>query len=176
MENLTPLVREYKKTNNPVLMTEICNELTPLIKQKANFIFYKKYYPLSLYNKCYSCQICDNKSKSNCKLCKKCSCIKGTFNLNKSGLCELEDVESDLWVEVLRIIKNYDVTKDFDTYLYSSIWDVRPSFITMDFIKSLQEESFLEESDTELPQTENVIDNSTDILEKNSKIELIFKS
>jgi len=181
MDNYTELVREYKKTNSPALMNKIYQELNPLVQTKASFIFYRKYYPLSLYNLCYPCQKCDNKLESNCKTCKKCTCITGTFNLSKTGLCEVEDVENDLWIEILRIIKNYDVTKDFDTYLYSCIWNVIPSFLTMDFIKSLQHKSLDiplgDFKDYENEEDRTPTDCTSDsLLEKKFNLEVIFDS
>lgn len=183
MNNLTSLVQEYKQTNNPTLMNKIYTELNPLIQTKASFIFYKKYYPLSLYNKCYPCQKCTNQLNSNCKTCKKCTCIKGTFNLYKSHLCELEDVESDLWLEILKIIKSYDVTRDFDTYLYASIWNILPSFLTMDFIKSIKTESLSKtyrdnttgEKEDDFQLGVLTVDYHL-LLEKQSNLEIIFDS
>lgn len=171
MDNLSELIREYKKTLNKLLMEKIYILLTPLIKKKSEFIFKKKYYPYSLYHKCVECLKCKN--KINCDKCKRCSCIKGTFNLKKSGLCELEDIESDLWLEILRIIEYYDITKDFDTYMYSCIWEWKPSFLTKNFIKSLQNKSLSkynqDEEDMDIP-----IEN-TDI-ENNYNIDRILKS
>ena len=178
MDNYTELIREYKKTNSPALMNKIYQELNPLVRTKSSFIFYKKYYPLSMYNRCYPCQKCENELKSNCKTCKKCTCIKGTFNLSKTGLCEVEDVENDLWIEVLRIIKNYDVTKDFDTYLYASIWNVIPSFLTMDFVKSLDTESLTKtyKSSGEDFQLQPLVEELENTVERKIKLEIIFDS
>ena len=178
MENLTPLIREYKQTNNPALLNKIYQELNPLIQTKASFIFYKKYYPLSLYNRCYPCQICTNQLNSNCKTCKKCTCTKGTFNLYKSHLCEIEDVESDLWLEILKIIKSYDVTRDFDTYLYASIWNILPSFLTMDFIKSIKTNSLtkIDKSSGDDFQLQPLVEELENAVEKNVKLELMFTS
>lgn len=181
MDNLTPLIREYKLTNNQALMNKIYIELNPLIQTKASFIFYRKYYPLSLYNRCPSCDKCANHLKSNCKTCKKCTCIKGTFNLYKSGLCELEDVESDLWIEILKIIKSYDITRDFDTYLYASIWNILPSFLTVSFIKTLQHKSLdvpkYDYKDYEDEHDRTPMDCTSDsLLEKRFNLEIIFDS
>jgi len=143
MNNITLLVREYKKTNSQKIMNDIYLKLTPLMQSKAKFIFYKKFYPYSLYHKCKECLNCKEKNKIICESCERCSCIKGTFNLNKSGLCDYLDVENDLWIEVLRIIKNYNPKKDFDTYLYACLWEWIPSFLTKNFVKSLKNKSLI---------------------------------
>jgi len=142
------LIKEYKQTKEKKILDQIYLVLNPVIKQKAKFIFEKKFYPLSLYNDCYSCRICDKKNTDECKTCQICSCVKGTFNLKRKNLCEQKDVENDLWADVLRMIETYDITKSWDTYFYATLWNWRPTFMTKNFIKSLLDEQ-LETQDVE---------------------------
>ena len=154
MINLTELVKEYKQTKNQVIINEIYTELKSIIQQKARFIYYAKFYPLNLYHSCKYCRNCDKLNNvpkeehiSICKDCEVCRCIKGFFNLKKDNLCEFEDVENDIWLEVLRTIENFDITKDFNIYVFSCLWEFVPTFITKDFIKSLSNKSLTQQDD-----------------------------
>jgi RNA polymerase sigma factor (sigma-70 family) len=154
MINLTNLVIQYKKTKNQAIIDKIYIELKTTIQQKARFIYYAKFYPLNLYHPCKYCRSCDklnNVPKGEhsiiCKDCEVCRCIKGFFNLKKDNLCEFEDVENDIWLEVLRVIENFDITKDFNTYLFSCLWEFVPTFITKDYVKSLSNKSLTKTDD-----------------------------
>lgn len=150
MINLTNLVIEYKSTKNKIHLDKIYKELFLVIQQKAKYIYFVKWYPLNLYHPCKYCRNCIKlknvpKEEHNliCKDCQECKCIKGFFNLHKNNLCEYEDVENDIWLEVLRIIDNFDITKDFNTYLFSCLWEFIPTFITQNFIKSMTNKSLV---------------------------------
>ena len=154
MINLTNLIKEYKETKSKLTLDKIYMELKSVIKQKAKFIYYAKFYPLNLYHPCKYCRNCDRlnnvpKEEHNiiCKECDICKCIKGFFNLKKDGLCEYEDVENDLWLEILRTINNFDITKDFNTYLFSDLWEFIPTFITKNFVKSLSNKSLTQQNE-----------------------------
>lgn len=164
MINLTNLVTQYKQNKNSQTLNQIYTELTSTIQQKARFIYYAKFYPLNLYHACKYCRNCSKlnnvpKEEHNiiCKSCEICRCIKGFFNLRKDNLCEFEDVLNDLWVEVLRVIENFDMKKDFNTYLFACLWEFIPSFITKNFVKSLSNKSLTKmddeggESEIEIP-------------------------
>jgi len=135
------LVKEYKKTKNKLLFDNIFRELIPLVRKKVKFVFERKRYPFSLYHQCKHCRVCDVEDRVICENCLKCECEKGTFNLRQANLCDYEDVENDLWLEIIRIIEHYDVTRNFNTYLYACVFDYRPSFLTKDFIKSIKHRS-----------------------------------
>jgi hypothetical protein len=144
MKNLNNLIIQYKQSKDKKILDNICAELKSTVKQKATFIYYKKFYPLNLHHLCKFCRECTElnnvpKREHNtiCKSCERCRCIKGFFNLKKDGLCEYQDVENDIWLEILREIENFNITKDFNTYLFSCLWDFIPSFITKNFVKSL---------------------------------------
>lgn len=160
MQNLTNLIKNYKEKKDKQILDQICKELKSTIQQKAKFIFFAKWYPLNLYHKCKFCRNCAElnnvpKAEHNliCKDCEICKCIKGFFNLRKDNLCEYQDVENDLWCEVLRVIDNFDITKDFNTYLFSCLWEFVPTFITKNFVKSLSNKS-LTKIDSEGNETE----------------------
>jgi RNA polymerase sigma factor (sigma-70 family) len=179
MINLTNLVKEYRQTKNKQILDKIYIELKSTIQQKAKFIYYAKWYPLNLYHPCKYCRNCDKlneipKTEHNtiCKDCDKCKCVKGFFNLKKDNLCEYEDIENDLWLEVLRIVDNFDITKDFNTYLFSCVWEFIPTFITKDFVKSLSNKS-LTQQDEEGNETQ--IDISEEKEEPKLSLEEILK-
>jgi len=181
MLNLTNLIKEYKESKNKQLLDQVYKELNSTIRQKAKFIYFAKYYPLNLYHPCKYCRNCDKlnnvpKAEHNtiCKDCDICRCIKGFFNLRKEGLCEYEDVEQDLNLEVLRVIENFDMTKDFNTYLFSCLWEWIPSFITKNFVKSLLNKS-LTKIDDEGNETEmDIADETEEKSEPSVSIEDIF--
>jgi RNA polymerase sigma factor (sigma-70 family) len=179
MLNLTNLVKEYKQTKNKQIKEQICTELKSTIQDKARFIYYAKFYPLNLYHPCKYCKNCNKlndipKEEHNtiCKDCEVCKCIKGFFNLNKDHLCEYFDVENDIWLEVLRVIENFDITKDFNIYLFSCLWEFIPTFITKDFVKSLSNKS-LTQQDEEGNETQ--IDISDEKIEEKLSLEDILK-
>jgi RNA polymerase sigma factor (sigma-70 family) len=144
MINLTNLVKEYKETKSEVKLNTILKTMHHIITKKAQYVFYRKYYPLSLYQKCKSCQECKLKK---CKKCNKCRCEKGAFNLAEKNLCDYMDVEQDLTMEILRLIENFDVRKNFETYLFSTLWNWRPSFLNRDMIKQIHSQSLYEENE-----------------------------
>jgi len=179
MINLTNLIREYRQEKDRLILDKIYLELKSTIKQKAKYIYFSKWYPLNLYHKCKFCRNCNelnNIPKKEhyiiCKDCKKCRCVKGYFNLNKNNLCDYEDIENDIWLEILRVVDNFDIDKDFNTYLFSCLWEFMPSFITKDFVKSLTNKS-LTQKDEEGNETQ--IDIPDESEEVKLSLEDIFK-
>jgi RNA polymerase sigma factor (sigma-70 family) len=54
-------------------------------------------------------------------------------------IVDIEDVEQELYLELARIIKNYNVKKgSFSTYWYSTLWNYKPKFINVDFFNQLK--------------------------------------
>lgn len=165
MDKLTKLVLDYQKTKSQTILKEILNILNPVIKKKANYIFYAKWYPLNLYHSCKYCRNCTKlkdipKSEHSiiCEDCKECKCIKGFFNLNKNHLCEYEDVEQDLLLVILKMIDKFVPEKEFNNYLYTTLWEWMPTFFTKDFVKSLSNKSLTridiegEETQIDIPE------------------------
>jgi len=181
MINLTNLVIQYKRSKDKQIMDKICAELKLTIQQKAKFIYFAKWYPLNLYHPCKYCRNCNKlnnvpKAEHNtiCRDCEVCRCVKGFFNLKKDGLCEYQDVENDIWLEVLRVIENFDITKDFNVYVFSCLWEFIPTFITKNFVKSLLNKP-LTKIDDEGNETELEISNEPKEKSKlNISIEEIF--
>ena len=155
MENLTDIVKKYKaekKLNEMADSSQIYFKLKSTVQEKARYTYYKRWFPLSLWHKCKECNNCKheecpyakfNKGKSldEVQTCEKCTCIKGAFNLKKENVCEYEDVENDLWLEIMRIVEHYDNERDFNTYLFACLWEWMPSFLTKDFIESISHKS-----------------------------------
>jgi len=164
MDKITTLILQYKKTKDQNILNEIFEILNPVIQKKAKYIYYGKWYPINLYHPCKFCRNCNklnnipkSEHKIICQECQVCRCEKGFFNLNKNNLCEYKDIENDIWLEILRIIENFDIAKNFNTYLYSCLWEFIPTFITKNFIKSLSNQSLSKvdqegnESEMEIP-------------------------
>jgi len=138
MNNITSLIIEYKQTHLSKILDDIFKELNPIIEKKSKYIYFQKYFPISLYNKCSECLNC---KEHKCNICHKCTCKKGTFNLHRNNLCDYEDVKQDLSMEILKLIEKFDIKRDFDTYFYATLWNWKPSFLNKDFIKTLISES-----------------------------------
>jgi hypothetical protein len=163
------LVKQYKQTQDKATLDKIFEELKTLIHKKAKYIFERKYFPIALYHLCKSCRKCEQgndlveeqKKKIYCEVCDDCTCVRGYFNLRQDNLCEYQDVENDLWLEILRIIKDYDITKDFSTYLISSIYEWRPSFLTKDFVDSLRNTSLTRTNEEGFEEEMDIADNDT---------------
>jgi len=121
-DELTNLVIDYQETKAQAVLSAIFKLLEKTIKDKAKYIYNTKYFPISHY---YGA-----------------SEKKGTFNLRKSNLCDIEDVRQELIVEVIRIINNFNpkLNKKFMRYLLSCVWNWRPAFITADFIGQITSE------------------------------------
>lgn len=108
MKTLTELALEYKKTKQPLILGELFTRLEPMIKEKAQYIFYKKVF-------------------------------KGNVVLAKTKLVELEDVEQELHLTVLRLLERYDTRKSFETYLYSTLWNIKlHNILNEDFYNQLK--------------------------------------
>jgi RNA polymerase sigma factor (sigma-70 family) len=112
MKSLNKLIERYKKTKDKDLLTEIFLFLSPIIRQKATYIYYEKTF--NYHNK--------------------------NFKLSKINKLEFEDVLQELNVFVLELIDKYKSKMNFRKYLYSSIWNWRPSFIrTKQFISEIDD-------------------------------------
>lgn len=175
MNNITLLVIKYKKSKDKIILNQILANLENLINKKSKYIYYKKWYPLSLYNKCKYCLNC-NKNKSYCKKCLKCLCQKGYFNLYTNHLCELEDVKNELYIKVLKSVEYYNEPEDFKKYLITTLWNWQPAFITADFVRNVNTQS-LYIIDKEGEEKElDIEDNTTEEnMEKRLNIESILK-
>lgn len=87
--NLTKLVRQYKKEKNSKILEEIFNLLNKQLNQKAKYIFYKQNFLIEG---------------------KKCK-------LKELHRIDFEDIEQELKLTVLELIKNYNPRKPFENYL-----------------------------------------------------------
>jgi RNA polymerase sigma factor (sigma-70 family) len=179
MDKLTTLILEYQKAKSQTIFKEILTILNPVIKKKATYIFFAKWYPLNLYHPCKFCRVCtklNNMPKNEhsliCKECEECKCEKGFFNLNKNHLCEYEDVEQDLLLIILQMIDKFIPEKEFNNYLYTTLWDWMPTFLTKDFVKSFSNKSLTQTDET---GNEIQIDISEEIEESKLSLEEILK-
>jgi len=142
MTNTEKLIKQYKQTKDKKTFDNIFILLKPVVITKAKYIYHKKFYPFSLYNRCYNCRQCKETNKLICENCEKCTCVKGTFNLKRNNLCEYSDIENDLYLDILRMIETYDINKNWNTYFYASLWNWQPTFLTKEFLHSLLNKPF----------------------------------
>ena len=157
--NLTNLVSEYKNTKDNKILADIFKKLKPTIKKKASYCYYHKWYPL-FTEKCEACRDCKkvigknkDEKKKICDKCKNCKC-KGAFNLSENNLCKLDDVKSDLCVEIMRIINKYDVAKDFNKYLFGNLWVYKPALVNEDLRNQIKHEESLYKINIETDEEE----------------------
>ncbi len=134
---LQQLVEEYKKTNNQKLLNEIVVLLTPIIKDKARYIYNKKWIRIDKKGiresiDEYNSNIEDKKDNPK------------YINLKQSGKTTLLDVEQELWLTLLRIIKNYDIKKPFYKYLTSSLWNWTPRSLISEIKNTVKESSLMD--------------------------------
>jgi uncharacterized membrane protein len=125
MKNLTNLVIQYKKTKNKKLIEEIFKELAKMIKDKARYV----YKHVTFKYKDFQFKLCEVQQET------------------------LKDVEQDLALEILKMINRFDIKKDFNTYLLSSLWFWHPSFLNRDFLNQLNNASL-----TAMTETDNEIE------------------
>jgi RNA polymerase sigma factor (sigma-70 family) len=184
---INELIVNYKQTKNQKNLEEIFKLLQSTLKNKIKFVYFNKWYSFNIYIKCKYCQNCKHnkelqdrlkemKRRELCEECNDCICSKGYFNLKKNNLCEYKDVEQDLNLEILKLIDSFDVEiGDFNSYLFSSLWDWRPSFITLDFVESINHNSLFKMDEAGEEQDLNVEDKkSQEKIKSNLNIEDIL--
>jgi len=117
--NLNELVVEYKKTNNSKILEEIFIKLKRTIHEKAQYVFYHQKFQAKNFK----------------------------FRLVDTKQVDLEDVEQELNLKILELINSFDVEKEFDKYLYGTLWIWKPRFVNSDFIRNLKNVSSIETDD-----------------------------
>lgn len=95
------LALKYKTTGSIVVRNTLFNKLMPIIKQKAKYVYWYKSY--KLYD----------------KICR----VKHLYNVTK------EDIFQDLSLDVLTWIEKFNGVTSFRKYLFSCLWNWRPSII-----------------------------------------------
>jgi len=101
MTNLSELVKKYKETNDKKILNDIFYQLRNILKKKAQHVFYQKEFKIQ----------------------------KSSYKLIDTKLIDFEDVLSELNLLILKLINNYNIEQDFETYLFASIWNWRPDCI-----------------------------------------------
>jgi RNA polymerase sigma factor (sigma-70 family) len=152
------LVIEYKKTKQQSLINEIFKLLNTLLVKKAKNIFYHQKFPQHTYKK----RILDNETGEYVE-----KEFVECFRLCDIKKIDFEDVLQELRLEIFRIIENYDITRQFYTYLISSLWKWRPECIrTKQFAVELSDIGSGEMEDDELNNFENIGEETEPIPEK----------
>jgi len=146
MKNLNELAKQYKKTNSQVILLEIFKLLAQPIKTKARYIFYKQ----DFVKEKYEVMVYDKKKED----LKKQKRVR-YFKLCDTNKIELEDIEQDLQLQVMELLKKYDPKKPFENYFNATLSDWRPSCVReFNFIKDLDtknETELVQENQEEPP-------------------------
>jgi RNA polymerase sigma factor (sigma-70 family) len=169
-EELNNLAKEYSKTGNREVLTKIFTILQNLLKKKASFVFYAKTFH-------------EGKITGHIKLNgKKIPVYKHNFKLSETGQTELADVQSELAIELIRILKKYKPEQDFETYLIGALWNWTPKFARKNkFFNYLKFNSMNVIDDTgkekslidDIPQAKSMTDeNFTDMFENLTENEI----
>ena len=146
MKKINELAIQYKNTNDRIILNEIFKLLYDSIQEKTKYIFYKhdfvkNRYQIKIWNSS------QKKYKSEKRV--------NTFKLCNSKKIEISDVEQELKLEILRIIRDYDVKLPFENYLNSSLINWRPSFIRkknfMEVLSTINESELINEEEEESP-------------------------
>ena len=167
---LDNLAKEYSKTGDREVLTKIFFILKDLLKSKASFVYYAKSFH-------------EGNITGHIKLNgKKIPVYKYNFKLSETGQTELADVQSELAIEIIRILKKYKPKQDFETYLFGALWNWTPKFARKNkFFNYLKFNSMnvIDESGKEksliddIPQAESRIDeNFTDMFENLNETEI----
>jgi len=108
---LTKLIIRYKKNKDKLLLESIYKKVAKILYKKAQFIFYRKFFK-----------------------------IKGRqFTIKNLGIFDFDDILQELNVELLNIIEKYNITKPFENYFYSVLWNWKPAFMNKrDFWQNLE--------------------------------------
>jgi len=146
MNSLNDLAKQYKKTNSQVVLIEIFKLLAQPIKTKARYIFYKQ----DFIKEKYEVMVYDKKKED----LKKQKRVR-YFKLCDTNKIELEDIEQDLQLQVMELLKKYDPKKPFENYFNATLSDWRPSCVReFNFIKDLDtknETELVQENQEEPP-------------------------
>jgi len=129
MTKLTDLVVEYKKTKSEQIFNQLYNLLKKSIKEKAKVLFYS---PILAGEK--EVEIFDIKQKKFIKVMK-----RKYIKLCETNQVELQDVEQELNLKLIQLIDNYNSKLgSFDTYFFSTLWNLIPDFLNQDFLNQLK--------------------------------------
>lgn len=114
---LDKLAKEYLITKDKTILVKIFKLLKHILKQKASFVYYQKTFH-------------EGKITGRIKSLdgKKIPVYEHNFRLVDTKQTELADVEQELSIEIIRILKKYKPTESFETYLFSAIWNWTPKF------------------------------------------------
>jgi RNA polymerase sigma factor (sigma-70 family) len=116
-KELDLLAKEYVKTKDKTILVKIFKLLKHILKSKADFVFYQKTFH-------------EGKSKGYIESLdgKKTPVYEHNFKLVDTKQTELEDVEQELALEVIRILNKYNPKQPFENYLFAAIWNWTPKF------------------------------------------------
>jgi len=108
---MNELVTQYKKTKEKKLLDEIFKVLEETITEKAKYIFYQQ-----------------------------------DFFGNEMKLCNTKkviysDIKQEVYLKILRTIKNCDRKKPFDKYLSVALWSWSPKNILREVMKEMNTQS-----------------------------------
>jgi RNA polymerase sigma factor (sigma-70 family) len=178
-KELDLLAKEYVKNKDRNVLTKIFNILKYIIKKKAAYIYYVNIFH---EGKIVGHQIMQPQNK-------KVPIHEFTFKLSETGQVDLEDIEQELALEIIRILNKWNPKYPFDTYLFGALWQWLPKFArknkflkvfklnSMNIIDENGEEKSLIDGipATEIKNEENLIDLFENLTENEKKIIILYQ-
>ena len=173
-KELDLLAREYIKTKDKNILTKIFNILKYIIKKKAAYIYYVNIFH---EGKIVGHQIMQPQNK-------KVPIHEFTFKLSETGQVDLEDIEQELALEIIRILNKWNPKYPFDVYLFGALWKWLPKFARKNkFLKAFkiksmniiddngEEKSLIDNIPQEISKSEeNLVDLFENLTENEKKI------
>jgi RNA polymerase sigma factor (sigma-70 family) len=156
---LNELAKEYKQTKSNAILNKIFEVLSSEIKTKAQKIFYKQKF---IKDK-YEVEIFNKVTKKFVKAER-----VSTFKLCDTKKIDLEDVEQELYLLVMKLLENFDAEKPFENYLNATIKNWRPDFIrTFNFVQGLNtvNESELPEKNDKESTLDDIVIEQKEVVE-----------
>jgi len=95
------LAKQYKQTGVIAIRDTLFNEILPIIKEKAKYVYWYKAY--KLYDR-----VCQ---------------VRNLYNITE------EDILQDLCLDALTWIEKFNGTTSFSKYLFASLWNWKPKYI-----------------------------------------------
>jgi RNA polymerase sigma factor (sigma-70 family) len=119
---LDKLAKEYAETKDKNILPKIFKILKHILKKKASFVFYQQTFhegkklPKSKWFKNINGELIPT--------------YEHNFRLVDTKQTELEDIEQELALEVIRLLKKYNPKQPFDEYFFGTLWKWIPKFTT----------------------------------------------
>lgn len=111
--NLNNLIVQYKQTGDKKILNDIFSLLKNTIKEKSKYVYYHQRF--------------------NAKNLR--------FKLVDTKQIELIDIIQELNLFIMKLIDRCEIDKPFDKYLFSSLWNWKPTIINREFKQNVRNKS-----------------------------------